>query len=510
VKRLAKCLPWFCQRPPKISRPATGENRAAQLQRIPVIARLDDQALRTEATVGDERLDQPTHMLDHGIGERGGIGVVAKQPHGDTIHSIFKKLPVWQGMVPSGFRATCVGSFVRNIFHGGDARSAPYFADALIVDEEIFEWIDLLEAINAARESFTMVELGAGYGRWIVAAAVALRRHRVMPFRLIGVEAEPNHFEMMKQHLRDNGFVPENHTLINAAITPTGRPVHFIVGHSDSWYGQAIIPEGYSFPDFPDARAVEVPGISLEEVLEPLDRVDLCDIDIQGAEADIVECSIDVLSSKVSRLHIGTHSTQIETRLHRVLSSAEWCCVRSYPHSSQTETELGRIEFVDGVQSWLNRRLLQARVDYGPSSLSQSTGGKRPEREMSRTAIDLDTFRVGYANASATLEGTEMVIETAPDPWSYAAAVDLLAHKIKQYFVTEIDLEVEGGTVYAALTSRDLTDVGQQKPINVTGGEKRTIYLEDSKANGRLTILVRNGPNGGVCRVRITEIRVYN
>jgi FkbM family methyltransferase len=426
-----------------------------------------------------------------------------------AIHGIFKKLPVWQGMVPSGFTATCVGSFIRNTFHGLDARSEPYFADGLIIDEEIFEWIDLLEAINAATENFTMVELGAGYGRWITAAAVVMRRHRLLPFRLVGVEAEPHHFEMMKQHLRDNGFVPENHTLINAAITPTGRPVHFIVGHSDSWYGQAIVPEGYSTSDFPDARTVEVPGESLEEVLEPLDRVDLCDIDIQGTEADIVESSIDVLSSKVSRLHIATHSTQIEVRLHRALSLADWCCLRSYPHSSQTETELGRIEFGDGVQSWLNRRLLRARADYAPSSLSQSTSGKRREWEMSRTAVDLDSFRVGYANASAILEGTEMVIETAPDPWSYAAAVDLYPYKIKRYFVTEIDLEVEGGTVYAALASRDLADVGQQKSINVTGGEKRTIYLEDSKANGRLTILVRNGPNGGVCSVRITEIRVH-
>ena len=36
---------------------------------------------------------------------------------------------------------------------------------------EYFEWLDLLHAVQDARDRFVMVELGAGYGRWAVRAA---------------------------------------------------------------------------------------------------------------------------------------------------------------------------------------------------------------------------------------------------------------------------------------------------------------------------------------------------
>ncbi len=55
--------------------------RLVELQQISIIAcHLDDQACGTEAMARDERLDQRARVLDHGVGERGGIGVVAKQP----------------------------------------------------------------------------------------------------------------------------------------------------------------------------------------------------------------------------------------------------------------------------------------------------------------------------------------------------------------------------------------------------------------------------------------------
>ena len=34
--------------------------------------------------------------------------------------------------------------------------------------EEYFEWIDVLESVLAADQQFVMIELGAGYGRWLV------------------------------------------------------------------------------------------------------------------------------------------------------------------------------------------------------------------------------------------------------------------------------------------------------------------------------------------------------
>src|ERR1700740_3178360 len=52
--------------------------------------------------------------------------------------------------------------------------------------EEYFEWIDVLETVVAATEFFTMIELGAGYGRWLVRAALAVKRyHGNLPIKLI-------------------------------------------------------------------------------------------------------------------------------------------------------------------------------------------------------------------------------------------------------------------------------------------------------------------------------------
>ena len=53
-------------------------------------------------------------------------------------------------------------------------RSACYDIDPRYpqrTSEDYFEWIDLLEAVEEARGTFAMIEVGAGYGRWIANAA---------------------------------------------------------------------------------------------------------------------------------------------------------------------------------------------------------------------------------------------------------------------------------------------------------------------------------------------------
>lgn len=68
-------------------------------------------------------------------------------------------------------------------------------------DEEYFEWIDLLEAVAAAKDRFTMLELGAGFGRWTARAAAAAKQ-RDLSYSLIAVEAEPTHFDWMREFTR--------------------------------------------------------------------------------------------------------------------------------------------------------------------------------------------------------------------------------------------------------------------------------------------------------------------
>src|SRR5262245_9508996 len=49
------------------------------------------------------------------------------------------------------------------------------------LDEELFEWFDVLESVLSADQSFTMIELGCGFARWLVIAALALRQRGQVP-----------------------------------------------------------------------------------------------------------------------------------------------------------------------------------------------------------------------------------------------------------------------------------------------------------------------------------------
>jgi FkbM family methyltransferase len=212
--------------------------------------------------------------------------------------------------------------------------------------DEAPEWTALFEALEGAKDSFTMVELGAGFGRWLVAAAVAIRRVRNIPFFLIGVEAEHGHFEMMRQHFIDNEVDPSRHTLIEAAVTEQDGIVHFVQGHSEEWWGQAVLPSpNYGFGNWPKALVTSVPGLSLSTILRDVETVDLIDMDVQGAEADVVRGGRAILE-KVKRVCIGTHNEAVEADLRTVFGEMNWLCTADRP--------CGELTGHDGVQAWVN------------------------------------------------------------------------------------------------------------------------------------------------------------
>jgi hypothetical protein len=106
------------------------------------------------------------------------------------------------------------------------------------VDEEYFEWITLLTAIAHARGQFCIVELGAGWGRWITASALLCRRNGI-ECSLVGVEAEPSRFNLMKMVLQDNYVDPEDHDLLRAAVAARDGEV-FLAGNEDRRGSTAI------------------------------------------------------------------------------------------------------------------------------------------------------------------------------------------------------------------------------------------------------------------------------
>jgi FkbM family methyltransferase len=244
-------------------------------------------------------------------------------------------------------------------------------------DEEYFEWVDLLEAIEAARGRFVFVELGAGYGRWSVRAALAARA-AALDAHCVAVEAEPTHARWMRQHFTDNGIPPETATLLWAAVAPEQGVVPFEFGKPSRNYARRVARKAKMPPPssedleqlFTDAAACSppvvpadaigrmwVPAVTLPAILSGHPTVDLIDIDVQGTEAEVLTAAASALDSRVRRVHIGTHGPQIEADLRVLFGELGWTKVIDYPSGTPSETPYGEIRFSDGVQTWINPRV---------------------------------------------------------------------------------------------------------------------------------------------------------
>jgi FkbM family methyltransferase len=277
-------------------------------------------------------------------------------------HAVFRRFDRYAGGAVPGFNLNFIGQRSNPTFDGQDLSKASS-ADYPQVSDESFEWIAVLEAVLEAQKTFTMFELGAGYGRWLVAAVCAARQQRPdLSFKLVGVEPEPTHFRFLHQHFLDNGLDPKDHQLIEAAVNATGETVHFIVGHPEEWYGQAIVPEGFIMQAYPTARTTQVSAVKLVDLLESHSYVDLIDMDIQGAELGVVLSSIDAMTAKARRAYISTHSPDIHSKLAHTFTAAGWTLVEIYGWTGdKEETQFGPITFSDGIQYWLNPHVLRTR-----------------------------------------------------------------------------------------------------------------------------------------------------
>jgi FkbM family methyltransferase len=266
---------------------------------------------------------------------------VSLEPKHNYIFAGFRR---WAGSVPAGFDVDFLGTRYRTSFFTM-WRSQPHDRDEAPTyppfDEEYFEWIDLLEAVASAKNRFTMLELGAGFGRWTVRAAAAAKQRNVS-YSLIAVEAEPTHFDWLRENLQDNNVDLANCRLILAAATGKDGKIGFQVGDAENSYGQAI------------GGNTEVEAISLSTLLLPCDLVDLVDMDVQGAELDILVSATELLVRKVKRVHVETHSQQLHTDILRLFRSLGWKPHFLYAGDTADKTPWGRINFQGGTQSWLN------------------------------------------------------------------------------------------------------------------------------------------------------------
>ncbi|PND24968.1 FkbM family methyltransferase [Sinorhizobium sp. M4_45] len=225
---------------------------------------------------------------------------------------------------------------------------------------EAIEYFVLFDAINNSRDTFRMAEIGASYAPWSCAAYINATRRGLTP-HITAVEASQTLYDLIPQHMSDNGVDPTMVRTIKAAVASQRGTLHF---PKVTDYGQngGQVVEGEPEVDYV-GRAVEyeeVTAITLTDVIKD-DVFDLLHVDIQGVEAAVLASAIELLSSKVRRVFVGTHSRLIEGRLLELFAANGWALVRERPTKFQYFADRPDITgwtSRDGGQYWINNKLL--------------------------------------------------------------------------------------------------------------------------------------------------------
>jgi FkbM family methyltransferase len=275
-------------------------------------------------------------------------------------HPLFHAFEEFDGWSAAGFESSYFGAQFRDWLFTGQPKGSTERRRVHVsyppVAEEYFEWIALLGAVASAKDQFCMLELGAGWGRWSVYAAMLCRQRR-LPFTLVAVEPEPSHFQWLQMVFQDNGIDPREHHLCEAAVVPSGHVVR-LAGIDDPLheYGHYVSAGLKSRLRVRRGRHAvrEVKAVSLRELLIAHPKIDLIDMDIQGMEDKVIRSVPAEDLDGVRIMHIGTHSRGIEVRLRRMFRRAGWHNAFSFPCYSETRTPFGQVRFEDGVETWVH------------------------------------------------------------------------------------------------------------------------------------------------------------
>lgn len=254
-----------------------------------------------------------------------------------------------------------------------------------------FEACNWVAAAREARGSYVMMTLGACYGAQAVSSYLALQALNPLPATLVAVEPVPENVEWTRKHFSDNGIDPDDHWIVEAAMSCDNAPVLFPVGSPGSGTqncvgfnspagrlalverlrdeGQAEVvgcnllasnETGVTVNMTPDrdvpfeAELRLVSAITVADLLGPFDRVDFIEADLQQSEAIVFPPAIELMNRKVRRVHLGTHHVEEHRFLENMFRQHGWQIVFSFaPHHSY-QTPIGQFTLNDGVLTALN------------------------------------------------------------------------------------------------------------------------------------------------------------
>jgi hypothetical protein len=245
------------------------------------------------------------------------------------------------------------------------------------------EYVSLAAALASARETFRIVEVGAGWAPWSVAGIVQARR-RGLRAEGIAVEADPTRAGWAMQHAADNDVTAElvtgTCTEIQARLLePAQTELRVVQGagwHTTTTLQFPVLDDGdmggavWTLPgtdvDYRGAHLahVDVPAISLGTLLSGGTLTDLLHIDVQGVEFDLVQPAADAIQQQVRLMAIGTTDRLNEGLLQAFWMPRGWGLALDQPCRAvftMTHPTLAGFTVQDGTQLWENPFL---RADF--------------------------------------------------------------------------------------------------------------------------------------------------
>jgi FkbM family methyltransferase len=232
---------------------------------------------------------------------------------------------------------------------------------------DVLEWVGTLRSVLEARDSFTMLELGAGWGPWCAIAHAAARQLGITTVRTTGVEGDAGHVAHMRENFAVNGLTAEEGRIICGVVGANDGDALFPKAiDASSVYGGAAAYEGESggrqfFDLFVTGHGAEVdhvermPCFSLKTLMAEAEYVDLIHCDVQGEEARLLSSAITDVSAKVGRIVVGTHSFAIDRQLLMLLPANGWE-LEGIDICEMREDGQLPVTLRDGTQVWRNQR----------------------------------------------------------------------------------------------------------------------------------------------------------
>lgn len=253
---------------------------------------------------------------------------------------------------------------------------------------EAGEYAALAYALATARDTFRIVEVGAGWAPWIVAGVVAARRMG-LDAHGVAVEADAAKVEWAIQHAIDNGCT---YRVIRGSLSETvaalqqiasedpdcevvivhgagwheSVPVHFPAIDEDDMGGAVWTLPGTDV-DYRGAHLShhEVNGVALRLILDTArgsGLIDLLHVDVQGVEFDLLQVTAGQVQEVTRLLMVGTHSRLAEGQLQHFWLERGWGLLHDDPctgHFVMTHPTLAGFTVQDGNQLWENPFLMK-------------------------------------------------------------------------------------------------------------------------------------------------------